>query len=68
VPAAAPARQELAEAIKQRDYEVAFIYAGQAVGLVTQQQPAGDIIRRLGDGAEHLLRTQCQRVLEVPSI
>lgn len=64
VPTAAQARQELMEAIKQRDYEVAFIYAGQAVGLVTQQQPAGDIIRRLGDGAEHLLRTQCQRMLE----
>lgn len=68
VTSAAQARQELLEAIKRRDYEVAFIYAGQAVGLVTQQQPAGDIIRRLGDGAEHLLRTQCQRVLEEPSI
>lgn len=60
----AQARQHLADAIKRRDYEVAVLYAGQAVGLVTQQQPAGDIIRGLGDGAEHLLRTQCQKLLE----
>lgn len=64
VPAAAQARQALAEAIKQRDYDLAVIYAGQAVGLVTRQQPAGDIIRSLGDGAEHLLRTQYQGLLQ----
>lgn len=64
VHAAAQARQDLAEAIKRRDYETAFIYAGQAVGLVTRQQPAEDIIRSLGDGAEHLLRTQCQGLLQ----
>jgi nitronate monooxygenase len=64
VSAAAQARQELAEAIKGRDYDLAVIYAGQAVGLVTQQQPAGDIIRNLGDGAEHLLRTQYQGLLQ----
>jgi nitronate monooxygenase len=63
LPTDTQAQQQLAEAIKARDYEVAVIYAGQAVGLVTQQQPAGDIIRGLGDGAEHLLRTQCQRLL-----
>jgi nitronate monooxygenase len=63
VPTDAQARQHLAEAIKARDYEVAFLYAGQAVGLVTRQQPAGDIIRRLGDGAEDLLRKQCQALL-----
>lgn len=63
----AQARQELAEAIQRRDYEVAFIYAGQAIGLVTQQQPAGDIIRHLGDGAEYLLRTQYQRMLQLHS-
>ena len=63
VPTDAQARQHLMEAIKARDYEVAFLYAGQAVGLVTRQQPAGDIIRRLGDGAEDLLRKQCQACL-----
>lgn len=68
VTTATHARQDLADAMKRRDYEIAFIYAGQASGLVTQQQPAGDIIRHLGDGAEHLLRTHCQRVLEGASI
>ncbi|HEY7354821.1 MAG TPA: hypothetical protein VH590_00100 [Ktedonobacterales bacterium] len=43
---------------------MAVIYAGEAVGLVTRQQPAGDIIRGLGDGAEQLLRAQCQRLLD----
>jgi nitronate monooxygenase len=60
----AQARQQLAEAIKGRDYDLAFIYAGQAVGLVTQQQPAGDIIRHLGDGAEDLLRERYHTLLE----
>jgi nitronate monooxygenase len=64
LPADGEARQALAEAIKRRDYELAFIYAGQAVGLITRQQPAGDIIRQLGDGAEHWLRTRCQAVLQ----
>ncbi len=64
LPADTQAQQQLAEAIKGRDYDLAFIYAGQAVGLVTQQQPAGDIIRHLGDGAEHLLRNQCRALLE----
>jgi nitronate monooxygenase len=59
----AQARQHLTEAIKERDYEVAFIYAGQAVGLMTQLQPAVDIIRRLGDGAEDVLRRHCQTLL-----
>jgi nitronate monooxygenase len=64
LPTDAQARQHLIEAIKERDYEVAFIYAGQAVGLLTQQQPAGDIIRRLGDGAEDILRQSCRDLLE----
>jgi nitronate monooxygenase len=64
LPSDVQARQHLTDAIKERDYEVAFIYAGQAVGLVTQQQPAGDIIRRLGDGAEDLLRRHCQALLD----
>jgi nitronate monooxygenase len=64
LPADIQARQRLAEAIKERNYDVAFIYAGQAIGLVTQQQPAGDIIRRLGDGAEDVLRRHCQALLE----
>lgn len=49
------ARQQLAEAIKSKDFDLAFIYAGQAVGMVRQQSSAVDIIRQLGDGAEQLL-------------
>ncbi len=40
----------------RKEYDVAFIYAGQAVGLVNEQQPAGEIIRQLGEGAEQVLR------------
>jgi nitronate monooxygenase len=52
------ARQRLKEAIDARNYELAFIYAGEAVGLVKQQQPAAEIVRHLGEGAEELLRSR----------
>jgi nitronate monooxygenase len=58
------ARQQLAEAIKSRDYDLAHIYAGEAVGLVKQQQPAAEVIHQLGDGAEQLLRNRFQTLLE----
>ncbi len=58
------ARQQLAEAIVAKNYDLAHIYAGEAVGLVTRQQPAGDVIRYLGDGAEQLLREQSRRLLD----
>lgn len=58
------ARQALAKAIQERDYEVAYIYASEAVGLVTSQQPAGEIIRQLGDGAEELLCVRSVSMLE----
>jgi nitronate monooxygenase len=50
------ARKQLKDAMARKDYDVAFIYAGQAVGLVNEQQPAGEIIRQLGEGAEQVLR------------
>lgn len=50
------ARQQLKEAITGKNYDLAFLYAGEAVGLVTQQRSAGDVVRSLGDGAELLLR------------
>ena len=50
--------------MKERDYEVAYIYAGEGVGLVTSQQSAGEIVRQLGDGAEQLLRERYVTVLE----
>ena len=58
------ARQQLAEAIATKNYDLAQIYAGEAVGLVTRQQPAGDVIRYLGDGAEQLLRERSQQLLD----
>ncbi|HYX49055.1 MAG TPA: nitronate monooxygenase, partial [Ktedonobacteraceae bacterium] len=58
------ARQQLAEAIATKNYDLAHIYAGEAVGLVTRQQPAAEVIRYLGDGAERLLRSRTQRLLE----
>ncbi len=43
---------------------LAYIYAGEAVGLVTRQQSAADVIRHLGDGAERLLRAGSVLLLE----
>ena len=64
VPVNVQVRQEVAEAVKRKDYDLAFIYAGEAVGLVTQQQPAGEVIRQLGDGAEQLLHTRYRALIE----
>lgn len=38
------------------NYDVDYIYAGQAVGLVTEELSATEIVRRLGEGAEAQLR------------
>lgn len=57
------ARQQLKEAIDARNYELAFIYAGEAVGLVNRQQPAAEIVRHLGEGAEELLRSRYSSLL-----
>jgi nitronate monooxygenase len=50
------ARQQLAEAAQRKDYDVANIYAGEAVGLVSTVQPAAEILQGLGNGAEKLLK------------
>lgn len=57
-------RQQLAEAIASKNYDLAYIYAGEAVGLVTQEQSAGEVIQRLGDGAEALLRERYHVLVE----
>ena len=64
LPQANEARQQLAEAIASKNYDLAYIYAGEAVGLVMQQQAAGEVIRTLGEGAERLLRDHCALLLE----
>jgi nitronate monooxygenase len=63
LPQATEARQELAEAIASKNYDLAFIYAGEAVGLVTQQQSASAVIQHLGEGAESLLRKRYHTLL-----
>ena len=60
---ASEARQQLVEAVANKNYELAYIYAGEAVGLIQQESPAEDVIRQLGDGAEHLLRERCRTLL-----
>jgi nitronate monooxygenase len=57
------ARQQLAEAIKSNNYDLAHIYAGEGVGLVKREQPAAEVIRQLGDDAEQLLRDRCSKLL-----
>lgn len=64
LPQASEARQQLAQAIASKDYDLAYIYAGQAVGLITRQQPVGEIIHNLGEGAERLLRERAALLLE----
>ncbi len=58
------ARQQLTEAVTSKNYDFAYIYAGEAVGLVTQQQSAGEIIQHLGDGTERLLHQRAYLLLE----
>lgn len=58
------ARQQLAEAVANKDYDLAYIYAGEAVGLVTQQRPAAEVIQELGEGAEQLLRERYHVLIE----
>ncbi len=60
---AAQARQELTAAIASKNYDLAFIYAGEAVGLVQSQRPASEIIQELGKGAEDLLRTRLSSLI-----
>ena len=63
LPQANEARQQLAQAIASKDYDLAYIYAGQGVGLINRQQPAGEVIRNLGEGAERLLRERSALLL-----
>jgi nitronate monooxygenase len=49
------AAQELAEARAAEDYDTAYLYAGQGVGLLREERLAADVLRELA-GAEELLR------------
>jgi nitronate monooxygenase len=50
------AQAELAAARKAGDYDTAYLYAGQGVGLVTEERSASEIVAGLGAGAERLLQ------------
>src|SRR5215472_7984730 len=64
LPQASEACQQLKEAIANKSYDLAYIYAGEAVGLVTQQQTAADVIQHLGEGAEQVLRERSSTLLK----
>ena len=59
------AGRQLAEARKAGDYETAYVYAGQAVGLVRRSRPAAEVVRSLGEDAECLLRDRLEELLGV---
>jgi nitronate monooxygenase len=59
----ATALERFRQALADKNYDLAYIYAGQAVGLVTEQRPAAEVVRALGDGAEQLLRERVRQVL-----
>lgn len=50
------AAAELAAARERGDYDVAYVYAGQAVGLVDRERPASAVVAGMAAGAEDLLR------------
>ncbi|MDR0345776.1 MAG: nitronate monooxygenase [Nocardiopsaceae bacterium] len=50
------AQRQLADAQQQEDYDLGCLYAGQAVGLVTEERPATTLVTELAAGAEELLR------------
>jgi nitronate monooxygenase len=64
LPQATEERQQLKEAIANKNYDLAYIYAGEAVGLVTKQQSAAEVVQYLGEGAEQLLRERSSLLLE----
>ena len=46
----------LEAARKAGDYDQMYVYAGQAIGLIHDVPPAGDLVRRLAEEAEQHLR------------
>ncbi len=50
------ARQQLVDAMAAGDYDTAVIYAGQAVGSLSTERSAREVVSTLAAGAEALLR------------
>jgi nitronate monooxygenase len=57
------AGRQLAEAREAGDYDTAYVYAGQAVGLVRRSLPAAEVVRDLGEGAARLLSQRSAELL-----
>jgi nitronate monooxygenase len=60
----AAAGSDLDGARRTADYDMAYVYAGQAVGLVRASRPAAEVVRDLGEGAASLLGEQLDRLLD----
>jgi nitronate monooxygenase len=50
------ASQAVTDARARGDYDTAFVYAGQAVGSLSSERPAGQVIEEINQDAEALLR------------
>ncbi|MBV9611200.1 MAG: nitronate monooxygenase [Acidobacteriaceae bacterium] len=48
---------------ESKNYDVTSIYAGQAVGLLSGAAPAHDVVRRIGEDAEEILRRRTRELL-----
>lgn len=57
------ALDELKQANTTSDYNIANIYAGEAVGLVNRMRPAAEVVASLGDEAEAILRERLHSLL-----
>ena len=55
---------EYGQARSRGDYDVAVIYAGEAVGLIYAERSAAEILREIGEGAEALLRRRRSELLD----
>ncbi len=54
---------EFAAARAAGDFDKAYIYAGQAVGLLERERAVAEVIADIGDGAEALLRERSKQLL-----
>ena len=58
-----PALDELKQAVAAKNYDVAPIFAGEAVGLVNRSRPAAEVVESLGSEAEQILRSRLASLL-----
>ncbi|MBN9388008.1 MAG: nitronate monooxygenase [Chloroflexi bacterium] len=54
---------ELKQAVTAKNYNVANIYAGEAVGMVNRVRPAAEVVASLGEEAEAILRERFRALL-----